>query len=239
MPKLLAIDTSTDVCSVALTTTTGIQELISEVPRTHTQVLLPMISSILQDNSLSIASLDGIAFGCGPGSFTGLRICLSIAQGLAYGANLPLIPISSLKAMAAGALRMKQCNKGVIVPIIDARMDEVYWSVYELSFSTETGTHHLNLRNDEMVSTPQDCYEAMTSDKHEVICGIGSGWNYSLFLDIPGVNVDKNFSPLAYDIADLALVAYKKGESINPLEAEPIYLRNEISWKKRQRIRKA
>jgi tRNA threonylcarbamoyladenosine biosynthesis protein TsaB len=235
MTKLLALDTSTDVCSVALIDDFGIKEKISETPRAHTQLLLPMVKSLLEENQTPLSSLDAIAFGCGPGSFTGLRICLSTAQGLAFGADLPLIPVSSLSAMVAGALRLKDIEVDMVVPMIDARMDEIYWSIYDPS-SQELNHSTLSLF-EEQVSSPQVAYEQLLTNNPASILGVGSGWKYSVFQGLNNITVDTNLSPLAYDIVTLGLESFNNGAVLDPLNTEPTYLRNEISWQKRQRIR--
>jgi tRNA threonylcarbamoyladenosine biosynthesis protein TsaB len=206
--------------------------------REHTQHILPMVDAMLNDSDLSVGQLDAIAFNCGPGSFTGLRICLSIAQGLAYGADLPLIAVSSLQAMASKELRLKSLPiNTLIIPAIDARMEEVYWSAYKVSSETaiETVIH-------EQVVSPEQCSQEIMQlsalgDAVELPAGVGSGWHYAELQGIPGLQVDELLYPSAYDVAHLAIDAYSRGELISPQQAQPHYLRNDISWKKRKRIR--
>ena len=238
MPTILAIDTSTDVCSIALATGMDISTTVSAIPRNHTQRVLPMVEELMAEHALSLCDLEAIAFGCGPGSFTGLRICLSFAQGLAYGADLPLVPISSLQAMARGAARQYSLIKNnLIIPVIDARMNEIYWSAYRVdnhSNSIVTAT------TEEQVCSPIQCRNSIIAlaPTADSICAVGSGWHYSDLQSLPMVNtVEQDFYPSAYDVATLGLEAYGRGEYINALEAQPRYLRNEINWQKRKRIR--
>ncbi len=246
MPAILAIDTSSDACSVALVTE---QDVIKEstilAPREHTQRILPMIQSLLADNEMTLKQLDAIAFGGGPGSFTGLRICISIAQGLAYGADLPLIAVSSLEAMAKGALRSYQPEENsLIIPVIDARMDEVYWSAYRVAGSSiqlellvNHQTSHINEKHMGYIDSPSDCQKNIRQMPCEQICAIGSGWQYPVLQSVTHADIHESFHTSAYDIAELGVEAYRQGKLISPLEAEPTYLRNEISWQKRKRIR--
>ena len=123
---LLALDTSTEACSVALLyrgEKTHINELAQ---RTHTKRILPMIDEILANSGVGLNQVDALAFGRGPGSFTGVRVGAGIAQGLAFGADLPVIPISNLTAMAQAAFELHQVEN--VVAAIDARMNEVYFS---------------------------------------------------------------------------------------------------------------
>lgn len=236
--SILAIDTSTEVCSVALACAGVIHDKTVLAAREHTQRVLPMVESLLAESKLSLKDLDAIAVSSGPGSFTGLRIGLSIAQGLAYGADLPLIPISSLMAMAHSVARQWQ-DKGIkgqdiIVPAIDARMNEIYWSTYQLDKANT-----VNALSKECVSVPEACYEHCQQFEANNVIAVGSGWRYADATApsvAPGV-IDAQFYASAYDIAELAIVALEQGKTIDPLQAQPTYLRNEISWQKRQRIR--
>lgn len=239
MPTILAIDTSTEACSVALLTSpTDIHQSLVIAPREHTRRLLPMVESLLSEHNVQLSQLDGIAFGVGPGSFTGLRIALSTAQGLAYGADLPLIPISTLKTMAQTAIRLELADPAqTIVPVIDARMNEVYWSAY----CYDSSTQQVRETSEEVIAAP-DVFAKNTLLTADNICAVGSGWQYEelqteeLQTVISG-SAKLDHYPEAYDIAVLAQTALANDQTISPLTAVPTYMRNEISWKKRQRIR--
>ena len=256
MPYILAIDTSTDACSVALLTpevaSEGVHQTVVIAAREHTQRLLPMIDALLKEHQVSLSQLDAIAFCVGPGSFTGLRIALSTAQGLAYGADLPLIPISTLETLACTAVRLGFASPNqIIIPSIDARMNEVYWSTYR---SDASG--NLSALCDENLSSPEHLAESewVTHTKQQAIAGVGSGWQYDCLTNgiavtsdainatINAATVTINAYPEAHDMALLAEKVYQQDiadseKFISPLAAVPTYMRNEISWKKRTRIR--
>ncbi len=246
-PTILAIDTSTDVCSVAIAQK-GKKEEIHEstviAAREHTQRILPMIEKLLAESALTLRQLDAIAIANGPGSFTGLRIGLSVAQGLAYGADLPLVPVSTLMAMAYSAVRRRKISdqKALIVPAIDARMNEIYWSSYSCKkiVASLMGAGNENITDclaEEHVSTPDVCFDYCQHVSEETIIAVGSGWRYSAAFVKEGVDIDTAFYSTAHDIAELGLVAFSRGEISDPMHLQPTYLRNEISWQKRQRIR--
>ena len=128
--KILAIDTATEACSVALLTDETCQEIFEIIPRQHTERVLPMVDEMLKKADLSLSQLDALAYNCGPGSFTGVRVATSVIQGLAFSADLPVIPVSSLAALAQLAYREEHKQK--VLSAIDARMNEMYWGCYQL-----------------------------------------------------------------------------------------------------------
>ncbi len=128
--KILAIDTSTDACSVALNINHQITERFEIAPRNHAQIILPMIDKVLIDADLKLQNLDAIAFGRGPGSFTGIRIATAIIQGLSLGTGKPVIAISTLRAIAQTAFR--ESKHPQIFAWLDARMQQIYWGLYEV-----------------------------------------------------------------------------------------------------------
>lgn len=234
MSAILALDTSTDACSVALAVNDEVTEKVSLAPREHTKYILPMIEELLASAGFTLGQLDAIAFGRGPGSFTGLRIGLSVAQGLAYGRDLPLIGISTLHAMANQAKRTKDlAENSLFFPVLDARMNEVYACAYQAKQG------ELKPLLDEQVLKPQHLVKLIHESQmiQGSIIGVGSGWRYSELTSVNCAHQDINFYPSAYDVAELAMPAYDRGELIDSLQVEPRYLRNEISWKKRSRIR--
>lgn len=232
MTTILALDASTELCSVALMREGVLLEKVSSTPRSHANRLLPMIDDVLAQGALSLKQLDAIAFGAGPGSFTGLRICVGIVQGLAFGANLPVVAVSSLESMAYAAQRRYPTLR-YVVPAIDARMGEIYSAAYTLSGSAP-----------EMVIAPQVTAVAnlditlseWLSGKDAV--GVGSGW--ALLQQSAGAlsQCETDLWPQAGAVASLAENAFLRGAYTDAMGAEPVYLRTEISWKKRTRIRR-
>ena len=128
MSTYLAVDTATEACSVAIAVDGAVRERFEPMQREHTQKLLPMIQAVLADAGKSVAQLDGIACGIGPGSFAGLRIGLGVVKGLALARDLPVVGVSSLAMLAQRALR--QAGSSHVAAVIDARMSEVYFGTY-------------------------------------------------------------------------------------------------------------
>ncbi|MGQ9425901.1 tRNA (adenosine(37)-N6)-threonylcarbamoyltransferase complex dimerization subunit type 1 TsaB [Gilvimarinus sp. F26214L] len=242
MTKILALDTSTSACSVALNVDGRIEEEFTVAPQDHTQRLLPMVDGLLAAHEIGLSQLDAIAFTQGPGSFTGLRICVGVVQGLAFGANLPVIPVSSLKTLAAGAAERVDPRQGaVFVPVFDARMQEVYWGVYE-SIS-ESG--ELQCRVADRVGSPDEVLEALSD--YAASCAVhvlGSGCPLiapehvaANTAEAGNVQYHSDAHPHARDLARLAQPLLRSGQVVSALEAQPAYVRNEVTWAKRQRIR--
>jgi len=224
MPILLAIDTSTEACSVALFDGQSIDEHYIEAPREHMLRLLPMIDEVLAARQLALRDLDGIVFTRGPGSFTGLRITLGVVQGLAFGANLPVLPVSTLAVLAQTAAT-PALSGSYIFSAIDARMDEVYCAWFEVD------TNGLVVaRSDEYVCAP----EAAPSIERAGACyGVGTGWSYAQRLPIVDCqSIDAAALPRAGAALRLALPRWMAGEQMSAAEALPVYLRNDVAWTK-------
>lgn len=226
---LLALDTSTEACSVALFhhgEKTHINELAQ---RTHTKRILPMIDEILANSGLRLNQVDALAFGRGPGSFTGVRVGAGIAQGLAFGADLPVIPISNLTAMAQAAFELHQAEN--VVAVIDARMNEVYFSQLVREKERSDVGEFFQWREiiTEQVCSPEQAIKKLQNDN---AFRVGTGWAaYSQFTEKNLMNSDITL-PNALYMLELAQVEYLQKRTISALEIEPIYLRNEVTWKK-------
>ena len=232
MSLILALDSSTDACSVALYADGQLSARFELAAKSHTQRLLPMVDELLQSNNLTLRDLDAIAFGRGPGSFTGLRICMGIVQGLAFGAQLPVIPVSTLEAMALGYYRV---NPEVSLPVLvslDARMDEVYWGLF-----VRDGDSVAPL-SDEFVMKPELLSEqGVIQSLPGQFIAIGPGWHYPAMQALASSTTVVDAQPQAEDMALIAAQVWSAGGAIDVLDAQPVYLRDTISWQKRQRIR--
>ena len=233
LTKLLALDTATDACSVALTTdgVGHIDQLLQITPSGHSELVLDMVNQLLRKHSIGLEDLDAVAVDTGPGSFTGLRIGIGVAQGLAYGAGLPAIGIGSLDALAA------QCPDGFSVPAIDARMKQIYWGVFEKCADIPVPLAG------PFVTSPADAKTMLIDidlhrlnarpDSTSTVFSIGSGWIHyadSLPKMISGKHVIgvENKRPQATQIARLALCA-ESADFRSPLELAATYVRNDVA----------
>ncbi|MDI9222559.1 tRNA (adenosine(37)-N6)-threonylcarbamoyltransferase complex dimerization subunit type 1 TsaB [Pantoea sp. EA-12] len=225
--RILALDTATEACSAALLNQQQIDARFEIAPRDHTQRILPLVQELLQLQQLDLTALDALAFGRGPGSFTGVRIGIGIAQGLALGANLPMIGISSLATMAQGAWRLTGAKR--VLAAIDARMGEVYWAEYQRDENGEW----LGAET-EAVLKPEAA-EARIAQLSGEWATVGTGWQaYPHLLNGSAaklITTDITL-PAAEDMLPLAQCALLRGETVAVEHAEPVYLRNEVAWKK-------
>jgi len=222
--KLLALDTATEACSCALLYDEAQFERSVMTTRHHAELILPMIDEMMQVFKLRPQQLDAVVMGCGPGSFTGLRIACGVAQGIAFAAEVPIIPISSLAALAQAAYR----DKGVthVLAAIDARMGEVYWGEYIL------GENKLmQLCGEECVCPP----ESVKLLENSAAYGVGSGWmTYSTALlialgTVTTISIETETTyPQAAAMLPLAGAAFEQGLAVSPELALPIYLRNKV-----------
>lgn len=222
--KLLAFDTATEACSAALLVGESIVERFEVAPRAHARLLLPMLDSLLDEADLRLTDLDAIAFGRGPGSFTGLRIAASVAQGLACGADLPVLPVSSLTALARAAFHNSLAVQ--VLAAIDARMEEIYWAAYGRNAQNEP----VPLVEEQVASATNLAVPETAEDWY----GIGSGWaSYEAVLRAQFgdrlVGVDPTALPHAAQIAQLAARDFAAGKAVAAEQALPVYLRNQVA----------
>jgi len=221
--KILAIETATEACSAALLIDNEITEKLSLIPRQHSQLILQMMDQLLAEAEIKLTDLDGFAFGCGPGSFTGVRIACGVAQGTCYGADLPSIAISSLRGLAQGIYRQYQVEK--VASAFDARMGEVYWGTYYLDQNKI-----MVLKDKEQVIQPKHIELSQATSW----VGAGSGWNT---LDLQQMalkhKIKTHINEVCYaqDIAFLAKHAILAGEGSHSKEIKPVYLRQNIAKK--------
>lgn len=223
--KILAIDTATERCSVALWVHGEVLEQQKLLNRAHAEVILPMVDQLLSESGSSLRELDGIAFGRGPGGFTGVRVAVSVAQGLAFGAELPVLPVSDLAAVAAAAQRLHDAQR--VLVCMDARMREVYWGAYsveERGLAVLDGEH---LSSPEQVAVPEPVtwYGAGSG-----FLAYGEALQARLGSSLGGL--DSSLLPSACDVGRLAAEAYVRGEYLPAEQALPVYLRDQVAWPK-------
>jgi len=233
--RLLAIDTATENCSAALLIDGSVQSREIEMERGHAERILPMVDDLLAEAGLTLQDLDAIAFGRGPGSFTGVRLAVTVTQGLAFGANLGVVPVSELKAVAQRAFRQDPTLTKVLV-CNDARMSEVYWACFERG-----GDGLARLEGEEHVGKPSD---VKLPDGWSTATPAGRGfiaYADALRAAVPTVAVGATpatpptaegllrLLPHAIDIAFLSAPDVAAGRLITPEAATPIYLRDNVA----------
>lgn len=220
--KLLAIETATETCSAALLIDGEIQQRYQVAPREHGNLILGMIDELMADAQLSVSRLDAIAFGRGPGSFIGVRIAAGVTQGIAYGGDLPVIPVSTLATIAQGT------DHNHLLVAIDARMGEVYWGQFSRSSDSNTMVECAP----EALITPSEV-TVQDADKHWV--AVGSGWETyreQLLKRLKIVqHIDDHHFPMAKYTAILAEQLYQQGQVVAAAEAIPVYLRDQVAKK--------
>lgn len=223
--KLLAIETSTEFCSVALLSDDRI--LANEIlaGQRHSEILLEMIQELLANAALNLHQIDGIAFGAGPGSFTGLRIACGVAQGLAYAANLPIIGINTLEALA------QKTAAPFAVVALDARMGEIYHAAYQ----------KISNCNWKIISPPLLC----SPDNAPLLPGnawiaCGSGFDVyrqkltAIYCDTIQ-QIHSGFHPHATEVVQLACYQFGEGIRLHPADASPVYIRNKVALTENER----
>lgn len=231
--RLLAIDTSSAQCSATLLLDG--RQLVRGVmtARDHARLLLPLVDELLQEAGIVLGSLDGIAFGCGPGSFTGLRIAAAVTQGLAAGANLPVLPVSSLRALAEQARAVeRQSADHWLLACMDARMGEVYWGLFR-----DEGAAVAMAVGGERLGSPDAVAVQLRAlmapgEALRAAAGMGLGAYPSLCegLDLPAGGRLPQAEPHAAQIAMLAAADLQTGRArwLDAAEAQPVYLRDRV-----------
>ena len=218
--KILALDTSTEACSVALWLDGDVRERF-ELGSQHSERILPMVDVLLAEAGIKLVQLEALVFGRGPGSFTGLRIAAGVAQGLAFGANLPVVPVSSLAVLAQG----QDADK--VLAALDARMQQVYWGAY---LRSPQGL--MELQGVEQVLAP----EQVSLPQGEGWSGAGPGWDvYHAALQ---ARLDRHLKtwqaqqfPHARHLAELGVAAFQAGQAVAADQAVPVYIRDDVAVK--------
>jgi tRNA threonylcarbamoyladenosine biosynthesis protein TsaB len=226
--RVLALDTATEACSVALLSGDEFISRSAEGGRSHAQQVLEMVEAVLAEAEGSLSMLDGIAASIGPGAFTGVRISVSVAQGLAFGAGLRVVPVSTLEALALQAV---QSGGGrLALACLDARMGEVYW-----------GCFAADLARGLIASCP-----ASVGPPGSVVLpvpgayrGIGRGFGaYPALAALPGLELDPRDTralPNAREFAQLGALRLQRGEGMDPADLSPLYLRDKVALTEAER----
>lgn len=230
MRNILAIDTSTEACSVALRLGEVIRHRWELIPRQHSQRLFSMLEEVVAKGSLQDQGIEVLAYAQGPGSFTGLRIAASAVQGLAFASGLPAVGVSTLACLAQRAWREQLAAPADrVLVLLDARINEVYWGWYELREGIATALV------EDSVAAPADLPAELEAGSGYLFA-VGSGLKYlaelpaSLQAQIQDSRIE--LWPDSYDVLHLAQAEFAAGRSLVPAQVQPVYLRNEISWKK-------
>ena len=228
MTAILAIETATDACSVALYSDGEYRQCHEVLPRKHNQRLFSMLSELLPRGDLRDQGIEALAYGSGPGSFTGLRIAASAVQGLAFASDLPVVAVSTLACQAATALRLRLVDgRRPLLSTLEARVNEIYWAI----FTVENGLPQL--QSGPMATAPE--LLELEADSAEIdVIGTGS----RRLEEFPGAVTERvsaahpELLPEARDLVPLALERIARQEWQNAMQVQPLYVRDEISWKK-------
>ncbi len=226
MSKILAIETSSEVASAALLIDQQVIQRQTVGVMNHSHTILPMVQSLLEEANLSLQSCDAIAFGCGPGSFTGVRTACGVAQGLAFGSDLPVIPIVTLLALAQTGKTLLGATE--VLAAIDARMEEVYWAQYRYDATVQAWQTLLE---------PALCAPALLAPQMvQGLTFVGSGFkayatrfNFPTNMLQPELQSAQNIIPQADAVARLAQIELAAGRYYAAEYAQPLYLRNKVA----------
>ncbi|MDD2738561.1 MAG: tRNA (adenosine(37)-N6)-threonylcarbamoyltransferase complex dimerization subunit type 1 TsaB [Methylomonas lenta] len=226
--KLLAVETSTDACSAALFVDGEIREKFELAPREHTKLLLPMIDALMADAALKPQQLDAVALSRGPGSFTGVRIATGVAHGIAFGADIPVVLVSTLAAIAQGFFNQQDVDLSFTA--MDARMNEIFWGVYQ-----RNAIGLAELLGNESVTPAAD---VVFPERFGF--GVGSGW--AVQGDVLRARLGDKLQgvvseawPHAACIAQLAAYDFANGLAVPVEQAMPVYLRDKVAKKQSER----
>ncbi len=224
--NMLAIDTATEACSAALSVDGQTTQQYRIAPREHSHIILPMIEQLLNDAGISVSDIDALAFARGPGSFMGVRIAAGVVQGIGFAHDIPVVPVSTLAAIAQRALSENGASR--VLAALDARMHEVYWGAYQ---ADDNGI--MRLLGEEQVVPPQ---QVPLPDGTDWV-GAGSGWSgYAEVLceRLGSGTVSQQLEdcyPSAQAILELAIPEYAAGNHVPAAQAVPVYLRDNVAKK--------
>jgi tRNA threonylcarbamoyladenosine biosynthesis protein TsaB len=230
MPTILAIETSSEIASCALLRGDAVISRSSSGVRTHSAAVLPMIQELLAEAHIALDAIDAIAYGAGPGSFTGVRTACGVAQGLGFGADLPLVPVVTLDAMALAC--RQQYGSTDILAVLDARMGEVYWAQYRYPGDAGDGAGVPTIVQAPVLSAP----EAVAPQAGVTACGNGFPAYPAAFEGKPfAAGAHGGVMPHAVQIAQLGRIAFEAGQGVAAAQAQPLYLRNKIAYTSEER----
>ncbi len=219
--RILALDTATEACSVALLTEGGVIGRFEEVGRGHAERILAMVDATLAEAGFGLAMLDAIAASVGPGAFTGVRISVSVAQGLAFGAALPVIPVTTLEALALAAVH---AGADQVLACMDARMDEVYWGCFSADAVQGLEAHG------PLVLSPADAVTVPFAGSYD---GIGRGFqSHPTLAALAGLRLAAGAAhalPDARYMAELGGIRWRAGQVVDPADLAPKYLRDKVA----------
>lgn len=226
--KILALETSSELCSVALLLDG--EFLTREISdRLHSTSVLPMFDELLAEAQLKVSDMDAVAFGRGPGMFTGIRIGTGIAQGIAFAADLPVIPVSSLQVLAAGV----DADADAVLAIQDARMNEIYCCAYERKQDANERNYWHAVMDEQLLAVDDITLPSLPAS------WVAAGTACNVFeqqlrqhLGDRLVRCDQKALPRASAVAQLAVPVFERGEAVAPEAALPVYLRNDVAKKK-------
>jgi len=229
--RLLALDAATESCSVALLCDGEVMERAGAAGKVHAQQLLSMVSEVLAEGQISLGNLDGIAASIGPGAFTGVRVSVAVAQGLAFGAGLRVAAVSTLEALALQALqdRCPEPQPTHAIACLDARMQEVYWGCFAAD-----ARHGVIATSSPRVSTPQAVMPPWTP-----CVGIGRGFAaFPALAVLPGLELRlgaASAAPRAREFARLGALRLMLGQALDPADLQPLYLRDKVAQTEAER----
>ena len=221
--KILAIDASTEACSAALYTDGELIERYLLAPRKHIELLKPMVEEVMTEAEVDVGDLTGLAFGAGPGSFAGLRVACAFVQGMGVALDIPVVPVSTLMAMAQQVL--DNHPERTVLVMLDAKMKEVYWGVYRLE-------------DRQVISVLPDQVTKLSDIPNfsgivglANIIGAGNGWDVAdTWVEaLKPEFIEKNVYPRAGEIALLSVDDFENGMGLDAEQISPIYLRDNIA----------
>ena len=228
MPTILAIDTSTTLASVALLRGDALLARESTGVQTHSANILPMVQALLAEAGIALAQCDAIAFGAGPGSFTGVRTACGVAQGLGFGADLPVVPVITLEAMAEAC---RDATGAVdVLPVLDAAMGEVYWAQYRFDGNDWTTVVEPTLSPPAAVAPRGNVVACGNGLRAHAAAFAGRDWTAGALPEV---------TPHAAQVARIGLRLFQLGHAVPARDAQPFYLRNKVAFTTAEREARA